>query len=143
MATHSSILAWRIPMDRGPWRATVLRVSKSWTCLKRHTHRHTHTRTHRHTHRHTDTDTQTQTHTHRYTQTQTHTQTQTDRYTDIHTQTHTDRHTDTHRHTQTHTRFQGQSRKPASYLSACTKTQAGRCRRGPSDPHQQASKRRV
>ena len=23
MATHSSILAWRIPMDRGAWRATV------------------------------------------------------------------------------------------------------------------------
>ena len=28
MATHSSILAWRIPMDRGAWWATVLRVSK-------------------------------------------------------------------------------------------------------------------
>ena len=23
MATHSSILAWRIPMDRGSWQATV------------------------------------------------------------------------------------------------------------------------
>ena len=23
-ATHSRILAWRIPMDRGAWRATVL-----------------------------------------------------------------------------------------------------------------------
>ena len=23
MATHCSILAWRIPMDRGAWRATV------------------------------------------------------------------------------------------------------------------------
>ena len=23
MATHTSILAWRIPMDRGAWRATV------------------------------------------------------------------------------------------------------------------------
>ena len=23
MATHSSILAWRIPMDRGAWRGTV------------------------------------------------------------------------------------------------------------------------
>ena len=31
MATHSSILAWRIPMDRGAWRATVNRVAKSWT----------------------------------------------------------------------------------------------------------------
>ena len=33
MATHSSILAWRIPMDRGAWRATVHRVSKSRTQL--------------------------------------------------------------------------------------------------------------
>ena len=23
MATHSSIIAWRIPMDRGAWQATV------------------------------------------------------------------------------------------------------------------------
>ena len=29
MATHSSILAWRIPMDRGIWRATVHGVTKS------------------------------------------------------------------------------------------------------------------
>ena len=29
MATHSSILAWRIPMDRGPWQATVRVVAKS------------------------------------------------------------------------------------------------------------------
>ena len=29
MATHSSILAWRIPMDRGAWWAAVHRVSKS------------------------------------------------------------------------------------------------------------------
>ena len=29
MATQSSILAWRIPMDRGAWRATVHRVAKS------------------------------------------------------------------------------------------------------------------
>ena len=29
MATHSSILAWKIPMDRGAWRATVLGVLKS------------------------------------------------------------------------------------------------------------------
>ena len=33
MATHSSILAWRIPMDRGAWRATVREVTKSWTRL--------------------------------------------------------------------------------------------------------------
>ena len=33
MATHSRILAWRIPMDRGAWRATVHRVAKSQTRL--------------------------------------------------------------------------------------------------------------
>ena len=27
-AIHSSILAWRIPMDRGAWRATVHGVTK-------------------------------------------------------------------------------------------------------------------
>ena len=31
MATHSSILAWRIPMDRGAWWATVHGVTKRWT----------------------------------------------------------------------------------------------------------------
>ena len=35
MATHSSILAWRIPTDRGARRATVHRVAKSQTRLKR------------------------------------------------------------------------------------------------------------
>ena len=34
IATHSSILAWRIPMDRGTWWATVHRVSKNQTGLK-------------------------------------------------------------------------------------------------------------
>ena len=29
MATHSSILAWRIPMDKGAWRVTVHGVAKS------------------------------------------------------------------------------------------------------------------
>ena len=43
MATHSSVLPWRIPMDRETWRATVHRVAKSQTWLKRlnmraHTH---------------------------------------------------------------------------------------------------------
>ena len=33
MATHSSILAWRIPMDRGAWGATVQGDTKSWTLL--------------------------------------------------------------------------------------------------------------
>ena len=32
-ATHSSILAWRIPMDRGAWWATVYEVTKSRTQL--------------------------------------------------------------------------------------------------------------
>ena len=31
MATHSSILAWRIPMDRGAWQTTVLGVTKNLT----------------------------------------------------------------------------------------------------------------
>ena len=29
MATHSYILAWRVPMDRGAWRAAVRGVTKS------------------------------------------------------------------------------------------------------------------
>ena len=33
MATQSTILAWRIPMDRGAWRATVDGVEKSRTQL--------------------------------------------------------------------------------------------------------------
>ena len=33
MATHPSILAWRIPMDRGPWRAAVHGVEKGRTQL--------------------------------------------------------------------------------------------------------------
>ena len=31
MATHSSILAWRIPTDKGAWWATVHGVAKSLT----------------------------------------------------------------------------------------------------------------
>ena len=31
MAPHSSTLAWRIPMDRGAWWATVHEVTKSQT----------------------------------------------------------------------------------------------------------------
>ena len=31
MATHSSILAWGIPMDGGAWWAIVHGVVKSWT----------------------------------------------------------------------------------------------------------------
>ena len=33
MATHSSILAWTISMDRGAWWATVHEVAKSQTRL--------------------------------------------------------------------------------------------------------------
>ena len=31
IATHSSILAWRIPMDRGAWQVTNLEVTKRQT----------------------------------------------------------------------------------------------------------------
>ena len=31
MAAHSSILAWRIPMDRGTWWTSVLGVTKNQT----------------------------------------------------------------------------------------------------------------
>jgi len=34
MATHSSVLAWRIPRDREAWWASVYGVSQSWTRLK-------------------------------------------------------------------------------------------------------------
>ena len=48
MATHSGILAWRIPMDRGAWRAMVCRVAyesdmTEHVCEQTHTHTHTHT----------------------------------------------------------------------------------------------------
>ena len=33
MSTHCGILAWRIPMDRGAWRATVHGVAESQTQL--------------------------------------------------------------------------------------------------------------
>ena len=39
MATHSSILAWRIPMDRGAWCATVHGVTKSQTQLSNYEHK--------------------------------------------------------------------------------------------------------
>ena len=35
MVTHSSLLAWRVPMDRGNGQATVHSVTKSQTQLKR------------------------------------------------------------------------------------------------------------
>ena len=33
MATHSSIVAWRIPMDRGSWQATIHWISENWIQL--------------------------------------------------------------------------------------------------------------
>ena len=38
MAIHSSILAWRSPMDRGAWWATVHGVTKSLSTTKLSTH---------------------------------------------------------------------------------------------------------
>ena len=42
MATHSSILAWTIPTDRGAWRATVHGIAELDT-TERLTQTHTHT----------------------------------------------------------------------------------------------------
>ena len=33
MGTHSSILAWKIPVDRGAWRSIVYGITKTWTWL--------------------------------------------------------------------------------------------------------------
>ena len=38
MATHSSILAWRVHMDRGAWQAAVHGVTKSQTRLSDYAH---------------------------------------------------------------------------------------------------------
>ena len=38
MATHSSILSWENPMDRGAWRATVHRVVESNMTERTHTY---------------------------------------------------------------------------------------------------------
>ena len=38
MATHSIILAWRIPIDRGAWWARVHRVAQSQTRPKQLSH---------------------------------------------------------------------------------------------------------
>ena len=38
MATHSSTLAWRVPMDRGAWRATVHGFTQSRTRLNDKAH---------------------------------------------------------------------------------------------------------
>ena len=41
MTTHSSILAWRIPVDRSAWQATISGVTKSQTQLKQLNTQHT------------------------------------------------------------------------------------------------------
>ena len=41
IATHSSILAWRIPLDRGAWWATVHGFAESDTTEQLSTHTHT------------------------------------------------------------------------------------------------------
>ena len=41
MATHSSILAWKILMDRGSWQTTVHGVKNSQRQLTKHTHKST------------------------------------------------------------------------------------------------------
>ena len=41
MATHSCILAWRIPMDRGAWWAAVRAVAKSLDMTEATDHAHT------------------------------------------------------------------------------------------------------
>ena len=48
MASHSRILAWKNPMDRGAWWATMPGVTKEsdmTELLNTHTHTHTHTHT--------------------------------------------------------------------------------------------------
>ena len=42
MATHSSNLAWRIPMDRGAWWATAHGVTKELDLAEQLMHTHTH-----------------------------------------------------------------------------------------------------
>ena len=41
MASHSSVPAWRIPMDRGAWWATVHGVTKELGMTKATWHAHT------------------------------------------------------------------------------------------------------
>ena len=43
MATHSSILAWKIPWMEKPGKLKGHGVTNRWTQLSTHTHTHTHT----------------------------------------------------------------------------------------------------
>ena len=45
IATHSNILAWRIPWSEDPGRLQSMGSQNSWTLLSTHTHTHTHTHT--------------------------------------------------------------------------------------------------
>ena len=38
MATHSGVVTWRIPMDKGAWPPTVHGLAKSQTCLSDKAH---------------------------------------------------------------------------------------------------------
>ena len=53
MATHSNILAWRIPWAEEPGRQQSMGVVKSWTWLSTHTPTHPHSYAHTHTHTNT------------------------------------------------------------------------------------------
>ena len=55
MATHSSILAWRLRMGGGAWWATVLGFAESDRTERVRAHTHTHARACAHTHTHTHT----------------------------------------------------------------------------------------
>ena len=50
MATHSSILAWKISSTEEPGRLQYMRLQRvRCDCAQAHTHGHTHTQTHTHT----------------------------------------------------------------------------------------------
>ena len=66
MATHSSILAWGVPKDRGAWRAAVHGVAKSRTSLTNEAHTLSLSHTLLHTLSLTLTHTFFHTHTHSY-----------------------------------------------------------------------------
>ena len=55
MATHSRVLAWRIPRIEEPKGATIHGVAELSMTQHEHMPMYTHTHTHRHTHTHTDT----------------------------------------------------------------------------------------
>ena len=42
IATHSNILAWRIPRSEHPGRLQFVGLQNSWTLLSVHTHTYTH-----------------------------------------------------------------------------------------------------